>query len=90
MGQVLSALIGAAGAIIVCVIQAHTTAQKQQAQFDKALSLIEYKIDELSARVEKHNKLVERTYRLEEAASLQEEKIKIVNHRLDEIGRKGE
>ena len=90
MEQVLSALIGAAGAIVVCVIQARATAQKQQAQFDKALSLIEYKIDELSARVEKHNKLVERTYRLEEAASLQEEKIKIVNQRLDEIGRKGE
>ena len=90
MEQVLSALIGAAGAIVVCVIQARATAQKQQAQFDKALSLIEYKIDELSARVEKHNKLVERTYRLEEATSLQEEKIKIVNHRLDDLERKGE
>ncbi len=71
------------------MIQAHTTAQKQQAQFDKALSLIEYKIDELSAKVEKHNKLVERTYRLEEATSLQEEKIKVVNHRLDDLEQKG-
>ena len=70
MEAIISALIGAAGAIIVCVIQSNAQHQKQQAQFDKAIGLIEYKIDQLTMKVEKHNKLVERTYKLEEVATL--------------------
>lgn len=89
MDAIISAIIGAAGAIVVCVIQAHSTAQKQQAQFDKAIGLIEYKIDQLTAKVEKHNSLVERTYKLEEVMSVHDEKIKVANHRLDDLEKKG-
>ncbi len=32
-----------------------------------------------------HNNLVERTYRLEERTELQEEKIKVVNHRIEDL-----
>ena len=88
MDAVVSALIGAIGAIIVCVIQSNTQHQKQQAQFDKAIGLIEYKIDELTAKVEKHNNLVERTYNLEQTATLHEEKIKVANHRIDDLEKK--
>lgn len=85
MEAIISALIGAAGAIIVCVIQSNAQHQKQQAQFDKAIGLIEYKIDQLTMKVEKHNNLVERTYKLEEVATLHEEKIKVANHRIDNL-----
>ena len=77
MEAIISALIGAAGAIIVCVIQSNAQHQKQQAQFDKAIGLIEYKIDQLTIKVEKHNNLVARTYKLEEVTPLHEEKIKV-------------
>ena len=90
MEAIISALIGAAGAIIVCVVQNTSLAQKQQAQFDKAIALINYKIDELTTKVEKHNHLVERTYKLEEMATLHEEKIKVANHRIDDLERKKE
>ena len=90
MDAIISALIGAAGAIIVCVIQSNAQHQKQQAQFDKAIGLVEYKIDELTTRVEKHNNLVERTYKLEEVATLHEEKIKVANHRIDDLEGKKE
>lgn len=90
MEAIISALIGAAGAIIVCVIQSNAQHQKQQAQFDKAIGLIEYKIDELTMKVEKHNNLVERTYKLEEVATLHEEKIKVANHRIDDLEGKKE
>lgn len=39
-------------------------------------ALIYEKIDELSRRVEKHNKVVERTYALEETVARHDEKIK--------------
>ena len=86
MEAIISALIGAAGAIIVCVIQSNAQHQKQQAQFDKAIGLIEYKIDELTTKVEKHNNLVERTYKLEEMATLHEEKIKVANEVASSLG----
>lgn len=90
MDAIISALIGAAGAIIVCAIQSNAQHQKQQAQFDKAIGLVEYKIDELTTRVEKHNNLVERTYRLEQTATLHEERIKVANHRIDDLEGKKE
>lgn len=39
-------------------------------------ALIYEKIDELSRRVEEHNKVVERTYKLEETVARHDEKIK--------------
>ena len=32
-----------------------------------------------------HNSLIDRTYRLEERTELQEEKIKVANHRIDDL-----
>ena len=42
--------------------------------------LIKYRIEQLEKKVEKHNSIVERTYLLEE-------KIKVANHRIDDLER---
>ena len=42
--------------------------------------LIKYRIEQLEKKVEKHNSGVERTYLLEE-------KIKVANHRIDDLER---
>ncbi len=47
-----------------------------------------YRIDQLEKKVNKHNNLVERTYKLEEAEQIVLEKLKVINHRIDEL--KGE
>lgn len=44
-----------------------------------------YRLQQLEEKVDKHNELVERTFRLEENCSLLDEKIKVVNHRIDEL-----
>lgn len=51
----------------------------------KSSALIAYRLEELEKRVQAHNNLVERTYRLEERTELQEEKIKVVNHRIEDL-----
>lgn len=51
----------------------------------KSAALIAYRLEELEKKVAKHNGLVERTYHLEEAAALMEEKIKVANHRIDDL-----
>lgn len=45
--------------------------------------LIKYRIEQLEKKVEKHNSIVERTYILEE-------KVKVANHRIDDLERKEE
>ena len=35
--------------------------------------------------MQEHNNLVERTYKLEERTEIQEEKIKVVNHRIEDL-----
>lgn len=51
--------------------------------------LTEYRIKELERKVEKHNSIVERTYRLEDKFELVDEKIKVANHRIDDLEREG-
>ena len=48
--------------------------EKVQAQHDETIALIKYQIAELSDRVDKHNNLIERTYKLEQKAAVYEEK----------------
>ena len=47
--------------------------------------LTNYRIEQLEKKVEKHNSIVERTFKLENNQSLQEEKIKVANHRIDDL-----
>ncbi len=47
--------------------------------------LTNYRIEQLEKRVEQHNHLVERTYELEEKIGLHEEKIKVCNHRIEDL-----
>ena len=46
--------------------------------------------DELEKRVQAHNSLIERTYRLEERTEIQEERIKAANHRIAGLERRVE
>ena len=47
--------------------------------------LTQYRLEQLEKKVQAHNNLIERTYKLEERTELQEEKIKVANHRIDDL-----
>ena len=51
----------------------------------KSAALIAYRLEELEKKVDKHNQVIERTYRLEEQQLLLEEKIKVANHRIEDL-----
>ena len=80
METIISSAISAAVTLIVCLIS----------QNEKTRALMEYKLDELTKRVDKHNNVVERTYSLERKMEVQEEQIKVANHRIEDLERKGE
>ena len=48
----------------------------------KAAALIEYRLDQIEKKQDKHNQLIERTYKLEERTELQEAELKRHNERL--------
>ena len=44
-----------------------------------------YRIEQLERKVEKHNNFIERVYELERVSDVHEEKIKVANHRIDDL-----
>lgn len=58
METVIAAAISGAVTLIVCLIS-------NNAQQEKTRALLEYRMKELTARVDKHNNVIERTFRLE-------------------------
>lgn len=80
METIVASLISAGVTLIVCIVN-------NKAQQDKTRALMEYRLDELTREVNKHNNLVERTYHLEERMSVHEEQIKVANHRIDDLER---
>ena len=51
----------------------------------KSSALIAYRLEQLERRVQAHNNLVERMYDLEDRVGIQEEKLKVVNHRINDL-----
>lgn len=54
----------------------------------KSAALMEYRLQQLEKKVDAHNSIVERTYRLEESTAIQEEKIRVANHRIEDLEKK--
>ena len=74
MESIVVALIGLAGSAIGSILGVMASAK-----------LTSYRLEQLENRVQAHNNLIERTYKLEERTELQEEKIKVANHRIDDL-----
>lgn len=53
----------------------------------KSAALLEFRIKALEKKVEDHNNLVERMYAAEDRLNITDEKIKVANHRLDDLER---
>ena len=85
MEAVITAAITGTVTLVVCMINNIFQSRQVEKKHNETITLIEYKLNELTKRVDKHNNVVERTYRLEELTSLQEEKLKVVNHRIEDL-----
>ena len=72
--EIITALIGlsgsALGSIIGIIANSRVTA---------------YRLKELEKKVDKHNTVVERTYKVEERLSVIDEEIKVANHRISDL-----
>lgn len=78
MEVIISSTISAAVTLIVCLISNHS-------QNEKTRALMEYKLEELTKRVDKNNNTIERTYNLEQRMAVSEEQIRVANHRIADL-----
>ena len=78
MEVIISAGITGFITLIVCLVNNHY-------QSEQTRNLIEYKLEELTKRVDKHNKVVERVYHLEQHEAVIDEKIKVANRRIEDL-----
>ncbi len=72
-------------AIIVAIITGGLSLMGVYIANRKSAAIIEYRLKELEAKQDKHNQLIERTYKLEDRANILDEKIKAANHRIDDL-----
>ena len=78
--EVIMAIVSATATLIVCLINNHY-------QQSETRNLLEYRLTQLEKKVDKHNTVIERTYKLEETQAVIQEQIKVVNHRISDLER---
>lgn len=92
----IEAIITGVVAIAVCMInnawqqkradkQHQATMAAAEKQHNTTIALIEYKLDRLTHKVDLHNNAVERLYEVERKLGIDEEKINVANHRIDDL-----
>ena len=82
---VISSLISALAALAVCLINNHFTRAEQDKKNESTIALVTYRLEQLEKKVDKHNDLIERTYKLEESHAVMDEQIKVANHRISDL-----
>lgn len=90
------ALIAAGATLLVCLINNHYQQKQFEAQVqqqreeteqkhNETISLIDYKLEQLTNKVNLHNNAVERLYQVEKKLGIDEERIKVANNRIKDL-----
>ena len=74
--------------IIVACISMGGTLVGTYAGIRKANSLTNYRIQQLENKVNKHNSLIERTYKIEQRLAVLDNREKVSEHRLEDLENK--
>lgn len=82
---IISALIAAGAAILVCMINNHYQQEAVRKKHDETISLIDYRLQQLEKKQDIHNNAIERLYIVENKLGIDEEKIKSCKRRIDDL-----
>lgn len=76
--EIIVALIGLGGSAIGSIIGVVASSK-----------LTAYRLEQLEDKVNKHNNLIERVYKIEQHNAVVDEEIKVANHRIEDLERNG-
>lgn len=71
--------------IIVAIISGAFTLVGTMAGILASSKLTAYRIEQLEKKVDKHNQVIDRVYRLEQHDAVFDEEIKVANHRINDL-----
>lgn len=72
-------------AIIVAIISGAFTLVGTMGGILASSKLTAYRIEQLEKKVDKHNQVIDRVYRLEQHDAVFDEEIKVANHRINDL-----
>lgn len=88
-GQIIvtlvAAILSSATTLVVCLINNNTQNNKQKAEIDKIVALLEYRLDELTKKVDQSSAMNEKVTKLETLSLLLDEKLKDAIKRLEKL-----
>lgn len=79
------ALITALVTLAVCLINNHFQQKQVEKKHDETVGLVTYRLEQLEKKQDLHNNAVIRLYEVEKRLGIDEEKIKVSNHRIDDL-----
>lgn len=81
----IEAFIAAGATLLVCLINNHYQQKRSDAQHKETTNLIVYRLDQLEKKQDLHNNAVARLYEVERKLGIDEERISVANHRIDDL-----
>lgn len=81
---IITSVFSFAGTVLAVVLGDKKNAKRSKEQADLTL----YRLEELEKKQDKHNSLIERMFRVERRLDVDEERIKVANHRISDLENK--
>ena len=88
MQTIIGAIISAAAAITVCIINANSQNKKILSELDKHNAVQTEQITQLKEQVHKHNNIIERTHKLEKDVAVLNNRESVSEHRIEDLENK--
>lgn len=81
----VEALIAAGATLLVCLINNYYERQAAEKKHNETINLVTYRLEQLEKKQDLHNNAVIRLYEVEKRLGVDEEKIKVSNHRIEDL-----
>lgn len=86
--EIWVAIITSGLSFLGVVVTVYCGSKRNEKSVKQQTDLTLYRIDQLEQKVNKHNNLIERMFKVEERLEVDEEKIKVANHRIEDLEKK--
>lgn len=86
--EIIVAIITSGLSFLGVVVTVYWGNKRSEKSVKEQTGLTLYRIDQLEQKVNKHNNLIERMFKVEERLEVDEEKIKVANHRIEGLEKK--
>lgn len=82
---IISSVITGIVTLAACLVNNHYQNMRVEKSHDATIQLVTYRLEQLEKKQDLHNNAVSRLYEVERKLGIDEEKIRVANHRIDDL-----